>query len=78
MIRGNWFVGYSEIDGINQALSGMASRTPYESRMEDATKELREHYEKFQQEFLRFFPQLKAFRDDWMKAHNSPAEPLAN
>ncbi|MEO5603626.1 MAG: ACP phosphodiesterase [Cyclobacteriaceae bacterium] len=67
MIKGNWFVGYSKVAGINQTLSGMASRTPYASKMEEATKDLHNHYENFQGEFERFFPMLKDFSSRWLE-----------
>lgn len=66
MINGNWLVGYSKIEGVHRALSGMASRTPYESKMEQASNDLRAHYESFATEFSEFFPQLKEFCNDYM------------
>ena len=66
MIKGNWLVNYSKLEGINQALSGMARRTPYESKMEEATKDLEEYYEEFRNEFSDFFPQLKSFSDKFL------------
>ena len=74
MIRGNWLVSYSEIHGIHRALAGMASRTPYESKMEHASEDLRDHYGKFQDEFERFFPDLKVFAEEWL-LHQNPASP---
>ena len=65
MIRGNWFVGYAQIAGINQALSGMARRTPYTSKMDEASKELHNHYEEFQKEFNTFFPDLITYTQNW-------------
>lgn len=65
MIKGNWLVGYSEVSGIGQALSGMASRTPYDSKMDEATKDLSDHYVLFQEEFNRFFPDLTSFAETW-------------
>lgn len=65
MIRGNWLVGYAEINGVHRALSGMASRSPYESRMELASGDLRKYYKEFENEFERFFPELKYFADKW-------------
>lgn len=59
MIKGNWLVNYAHIDGIHRALSGMARRTPYESRMEEAARDLRAHYSDFQAEFADFFPSLQ-------------------
>lgn len=58
MQRGNWLLGYSSIEGIDQALTGMARRTPYDSQMEKASTELKRHYTDFQTHFNRFFPDL--------------------
>lgn len=65
MIRGNWLVNYAQISGIQRTLSGMASRTPYESKMDEATEDLRKHYDEFRNEFHLFFPELKKFADEW-------------
>ncbi len=67
MVRGNWLVSYRHIEGIHQALSGMASRTPYDSRMEHASKDLKEHYNLFLKEFQTFFPLLKNFSETWLR-----------
>lgn len=61
MINGNWLLNYSKTEGIHQALSGMASRTPYVSKMEEATADLRLQYNDFETEFNAFFPQLNSF-----------------
>lgn len=61
MKRGNWLVHYSELDGINQALTGMSRRTRYASGMEHAVAALQEHYAAFGAEFATFFPELQAF-----------------
>ena len=66
MIRGNWLVSYGDIKGIHRALSGMASRTPYESKMEVASEDLRKYYNEFNDEFKRFFPELKKFASEWL------------
>lgn len=67
MMRGNWLFNYRSVDGIHRALSGMASRTPYASRMEHASKDLEENYELFRQEFREFFPELKNYCHDWLR-----------
>lgn len=69
MIRGNWLVGYARVSGIHDALSGMASRTPYDSKMEQASNDLNDYYENFQGEFENFFPDLKDFSEKWLVSH---------
>lgn len=66
MIRGNWLVSYGDVTGIHRALSGMASRTPYESKMEVASEDLRKYYSEFDDEFKKFFPELKKFASEWL------------
>ena len=69
MIQGNWLVNYARVEGINRALSGMASRTPYKSMMEEATVELEASYEEFKKEFATFFPILQRWADQWLMEH---------
>lgn len=68
MIQGNWLYNYSSIDGIHRALSGMAKRTPYNSKMEEASLDMKEHYDSFQNEFLRFFPELQSFCIEYLES----------
>jgi acyl carrier protein phosphodiesterase len=69
MIQGNWLVNYARVEGIHRALSGMASRTPYESKMNEATADLEASYEEFKKEFEIFFPQLKEWAKQWLLEH---------
>lgn len=66
MINGNWLVSYREVEGIHRALSGMARRTPYRSKMEEAVNDLRDHYDDFKKEFMEFFPQLDTFCNEFL------------
>ncbi|WP_400080208.1 ACP phosphodiesterase [Winogradskyella sp. R77965] len=61
MIEGNWLLSYATIDGIQLVLNGMNRRTKGRSKMNKATKELRENYEAFEQDFTEFFKDLIAF-----------------
>lgn len=61
MVNGNWLLNYSNLEGIHRALSGMARRTPYESKMEESVTDLREDYDAFKNEFMEFFPLLEAY-----------------
>jgi acyl carrier protein phosphodiesterase len=69
MIKGNWLVNYSKLEGIHQALSGMARRTPFLSKMEEASRDLEKDYSDFKSEFDSFFPQLKSFCEDFLSTH---------
>ncbi len=61
MIRGNWLLHYREIEGLNQALNGMARRTAFQSNMDKAAVELRDRYAFYGRQFDSFFPELRAF-----------------
>jgi acyl carrier protein phosphodiesterase len=68
MMRDNWLLAYSKLEGIHRALSGMSRRTTFQSRMEEAATDLEEHYESFDKEFLTFFPDLKTHAEDFLKS----------
>jgi acyl carrier protein phosphodiesterase len=61
MIEGNWLLSYASIEGIQLVLDGMNKRTKGRSKMNEATKELKEHYEAFENDFTAFFKALIDF-----------------
>lgn len=61
MIADNWLLNYSKIEGIQRVLEGMSRRTSYESKMNEATFELKKHYTEFEKEFELFFNELMTF-----------------
>jgi len=67
MIKGNWLVNYAKIEGIHRALSGMSRRTRFESKMEEASEDLRNSYADFEKEYFSFFPDLQKFSEDWLQ-----------
>jgi acyl carrier protein phosphodiesterase len=67
MIKGNWLVNYSKLEGIQKALSGMARRTRFESKMEESVADLQENYEAFKNEFEIFFPDLVSDARLWLE-----------
>ncbi len=67
MVEGNWLLNYSKPEGIHRALSGMARRTPYDSKMDEAIHDLKAHYTDFEDEFLRFFPDLVEMSEQFIK-----------
>jgi len=58
MVPQNWLLNYAHLGGIHKALSGMASRTTFESGMEKATQWLEKDYDQYKREFEMFFPEL--------------------
>lgn len=59
MQKDNWLYQYKFTAGVHRALSGMARRTPYESKMEQAAQDLEQDYEAYKEEFVTFFPDLE-------------------
>lgn len=72
MIEGNWLLNYSKPEGIHRALSGMAKRTPYDSKMDEAIHDLKSNYADFEQEFSRFFPDLMEMSATFIAAKLKP------
>ena len=58
MAKDNWLVGYGKLEGLGRALAGMAYRTPFNSGMENAIRDLQDNYSLFKQEFEAFFPEI--------------------
>jgi len=69
MINGNWLANYAKIEGIHRALSGMSRRTKFESKMDEASEDLRNDYPGFEKEFLLFFPELMQFANEWLSTN---------
>ena len=61
MIEGNWLLSYATIEGIQLVLDGMNRRTEGRSKMNEATKELKDYYEAFEKDFTAFFKELIEF-----------------
>lgn len=59
MTKTNWLLSYAKLEGIERALAGMARRSKYNSKMELAVNDLKEHYVLFEEEFTLFFPELQ-------------------
>lgn len=57
----NWLEAYQDIDAIGGALNGISRRIRFENKLLDAHLEVLPAYEKYQQAFFEFFPQLQAF-----------------
>ena len=67
MVKYNILTAYSEIQGIERVLKGMANRATFESKMEEAIHELQENYSLFEEEFNLFFPELQQYVDEQLK-----------
>jgi acyl carrier protein phosphodiesterase len=60
-IQNNWIQKYSTIEGIEDILHRMSSRTTLPEETDFAIKVLREDYNKFKFEFATFFPSLISY-----------------
>ena len=72
MIQGNWLVNYGTTEGIHRALSGMSTRTPYDSKMDEAIHDLEKYFKEFDNEFTLFFPQLKLMSESFIADRLNP------
>jgi len=64
MIKYNWLVNYSTIEGIDQSLKGISKRTSHASGMENASGDLLEQYMDFENDFSEFFPEIMAYAEE--------------
>lgn len=61
MLQHDILFAYSKLEGIEQVLYGMSRRASFQSNMEYAIHDLKEHYTMFENEFKLFFPELQQF-----------------
>ncbi len=70
MLKDNWLLAYASIEGISRVLHGMSKRTKHNSKMDLATRELKEYNDLFENEFKLFFKELIEFSDARLKEIN--------
>jgi len=70
MIKDDWLVNYSRIEGIARVLKGLSRRTKFDSKMDQAPEDLKNYYDEFEQEFLDFFPQLISHSNIWQSKNH--------
>ncbi len=61
MAKDNWLKGYGTFEGLERALRGMDKRTPFDSGMPNAIRDLRKDYDLYMGEFNAFFPEIARF-----------------
>jgi acyl carrier protein phosphodiesterase len=61
MKKDNWLLHYGEVEGIRRSLTGMAKRTRFDSKMEQAHLALIEFEDEFEVIFFAFFRELETF-----------------
>jgi len=67
MIKHDWLFNYQYFEGIERVMQGMASRSSFNSKMEESVVELKKYHKEFEEEFRNFFPELKAFCEAFLK-----------
>lgn len=68
MISQNWLINYSKMDHLQRVFEGMDRRTNHKSGMNTAVISLKKDYESYESDFKKFFPDVKAFVDNQIKA----------
>ncbi len=58
MAQHDWLTNYQYFEGMQRVLNGMSRRASFQSKMEKAVEDLREHHELFGSHFNAFFPEL--------------------
>ncbi len=58
MAASNWLVQYRDLEGIDQAIKGVARRATFKSEMASAIEDLKEDYALYESDFRKFFPLL--------------------
>ena len=61
MVKYNWLLSYTTVEGIDAILKQMDRRTPYRTDMHFSAAELQLYYTEFEHEFTTFFEQLCEF-----------------
>ena len=61
MIPQNCLMNYKTVAGINKTLTGMSKRTKFDSRMDEAAIYLDRYYADFDQEFNKYFEELRRY-----------------
>lgn len=68
MEAGNWLTGYATNTGLKRALEGMARRTTFKSKMNEAILDMEKDYEYYMADFLEFFPDVIAAANAYKKS----------
>lgn len=61
MVQDDWFFQYRSLKGVEKILAQMSKRTSFTSKLHHSVKDLRLHYQDFENEFQEFFPDLVDF-----------------
>lgn len=71
MSKQDWLTNYGSIDGMTRALTGIAKRAKFNSKMEEAAVDLQRDFKLYEAEFTPFFKELFEFSANWESESNS-------
>lgn len=70
MIANNWLAKYADFTNLQRNFEGMAKRTAFDSKMEEAVNDLIFDYQKYYEEFNLFFPEIIKFSQEFTNGLN--------
>lgn len=65
MTRQDWLTNYGSINGMTKALTGIAKRAKFNSKMEEAATDLQRDFKLYEAEFIPFFKELFEYASQW-------------
>ena len=65
MSRQDWLTSYGSIEGMTKALTGIAKRAKFNSKMEEAAIDLERDFKLYEAEFTPFFKELFEYASQW-------------
>ena len=69
MSKNDWLYHYQFVENMRKVFRGMNKRTPFESKMDEATDSLLEKYDDFRDDFHQFFPHLQLHVKDFLNSN---------
>lgn len=61
MEEGNWLVNYGSRAGLQRTLTGMSRRASFRNKMDEATSDVFDDYDRFEEDFHAYFPLLRDY-----------------
>ena len=65
MVEYDWLYSYQNIAGIDRVLKGLSGRISHINILHEGASELKRHYNEFEKDFMKFFPQLMEYCQDF-------------
>ena len=71
MIRYDWLNSYAKPEGAGRALAGLASRSKFNSNMQNAVYDLIADYDFYKNDFNLFFPELVKYSKEFLEKNET-------